>query len=324
MQGYQSMKWGVLVLGVALAVGCGTSGTMSEVAPKLGQFTSDAAGFDTHSYYLATSSEVVVFDAQFTEAHAEALLAQIRSETDAPITKVVVTHPNPDKFNGAAVFQREGAEVIASSATAAAIAGVHAYKKYYFVDLTGMFTEETYPAEATVDTTFDGRLEVVLGSGATLELVELEHSGVSSTQTVAWIPGVGALLVGDLVHHGAHAWLEGGIVDGQPAPDLAQWRDALTELLTFEGATVYGGRGESAPVAEAVSAQQAYLESMEALVSDYLSELEDPAAALASDAAPEHFAAITERASAAHPDRGLSYLVEFGVYGLAGHIAAGL
>ena len=30
-------------------------------------FTSDAAGFDTHSFWLDTGSEVVVFDAQFTE-----------------------------------------------------------------------------------------------------------------------------------------------------------------------------------------------------------------------------------------------------------------
>ena len=68
-------------------------------------FTSDAAGFDTHSFWLDTGREVVVFDAQFTAARAEKLIAEIRSKTSHPIRFVVVTHPNPDKFNGAAAFQ---------------------------------------------------------------------------------------------------------------------------------------------------------------------------------------------------------------------------
>ena len=86
---------------------------------------------------------------------AEAAIASLREQTDNPITYLVITHPNPDKFNGAPAFQAEGAEVIASEATAAAIPGVHAYKKAGFVGM-GMFTEETYPQQAAVDETFTG------------------------------------------------------------------------------------------------------------------------------------------------------------------------
>ena len=39
--------------------------------PSLATFTSDAAGFDTHSYWLDTGSEVVVFDAQDERPVAE-------------------------------------------------------------------------------------------------------------------------------------------------------------------------------------------------------------------------------------------------------------
>lgn len=55
---------------------------------------------------------------------------------------MVITHPNPDKFNGLSAFQDAGAEVIASEATAAAMLGVQGYKKAFFVG-TGMFAEET-------------------------------------------------------------------------------------------------------------------------------------------------------------------------------------
>ena len=118
-------------------------------------FDSGEAGFFTKTYFYDTGSEVVAFDAQFTPELAEAAIASLREQTDNPITYLVITHPNPDKFNGAPAFQEEGAEVIASEATEAAIPGVHEYKKAGFVGM-GMFTEETYPQQATVDETFTG------------------------------------------------------------------------------------------------------------------------------------------------------------------------
>ena len=150
-------------------------------------FDSGEAGFFTKTYFYDTGSEVVAFDAQFTPELAEAAIASLREQTDNPITYLVITHPNPDKFNGAPAFQEEGAEVIASEATEAAIPGVHEYKKAGFVGM-GMFTEETYPQQATVDETFTGTHTIELGDGKTVELSELSQSGVSSTQTVASHP----------------------------------------------------------------------------------------------------------------------------------------
>lgn len=289
-------------------------------APELYTFTSDQNGFDTHSYYLDTGAEVVVFDAQFTPALAEALVEDIRKNTDSPIRYLVVTHPNPDKFNGASVFRALGAEVVASKATADAIPSVHAYKRSYFIDVAGMFTEETYPAQAEIDTTFDDQLVLDLDADVEVRLQVLDNAGVSSTQTVASIPALNALVVGDLVHHRAHAWLEGGIVDGAPRPDLASWRAALDELSDFGDATVYPGRGTPAPVAEAVPAQQDYLAQVENITRDYIDE-HGADALLGSDAATHH-AAISERIAAAFPQHALPYMTQYSIYGLATALAS--
>ncbi|WP_437330747.1 MBL fold metallo-hydrolase [Sorangium sp. So ce381] len=289
-------------------------------AAKLAAFTSDAAGFDTRSYYYDTGREVVVFDAQFTGAYARSAIAQIRSETQSPITYVVVTHPNPDKFNGASEFQKIGAKVVASRATAGAIDEVHAYKKAYMIG-AGMFTEETYPPKAVVDVTFEGAYSLPLQAGA-VELRELEHAGVSTTQTVAIVPSARALVVGDLVHHKAHAWLEGGIRNGKPSPDLASWRAALDELLEFDGLTVYGGRGQSAPVRAAVDEQKAYLTAMESIIERYVASLGEKKSELSGAEAPSHHKKIAALASAEFPDYDLAYMIEYGVYGLANAIAS--
>lgn len=302
---------------------CGATTAESRPAPALEvhTFTSDVSGFDTHSFWVDTGKEVVVFDAQFTPALADQLIGEIHAATQSPIRYLVVTHPNPDKFNGAPRFQAAGAKVVASRATAAALPGVHAYKKYYFVEIAKQFTAATYPAQATIDETFTGALELELEGQATISLRELAHAGVSSTQTVAYLPGAaggGALVVGDLVHHGAHSWLEGGIVDGAPRPDLAAWRAAVGELAQYPAATlVYGGRGEKAPVAEAVPAQQEYLSAVGAAVDAYLAELGPRRTELAEPAtAQAHYVAIEERLARAMPQRALAYLVRYGVYGL--------
>jgi glyoxylase-like metal-dependent hydrolase (beta-lactamase superfamily II) len=282
-------------------------------------YDSGEAGFFTKTYFYDTGSEVVAFDAQFTPELAEQAIASLREQTDNPITYLVITHPNPDKFNGAPAFQAEGAKVIASEATADAIPGVHAYKKAGFVGM-GMFTEETYPQQATVDETFTGTHTLELGGGKTVELSELRDPGVSSTQTVAFVPELTALMVGDLVHHQLHAWLEGGIVNGQATPTIEGWIADLQELETTFAAdpepTVYGGRGEPAPLAVAVADQIAYLEKADQIVTDYVAGLGDKKSELSSDKAGEHYAAIQAELEQAFPDYAFPDMIGFSVYGL--------
>lgn len=291
----------------ALLVAC-TSEPLS-----IQRWTSGAEGFDTHSYWVDTGKEVVVFDAQFTPELANTLLADIQSQTDSPVSTVVVTHPNPDKFNGATVFQDAGATLVASEATAAAMPEVWAYKKAYFVG-AGMFTEETWPALPEVDVTFGQSMELDLEASA-ISLTVLDNPGVTTTQTVAVVGE--DLIVGDLGAGRVHAWLEGGIVDGAATPDIEGWIAALDELPALGSGDVYPGRGETLPVQTAVSEQQAYLADLDALVADYVGGLDDPMSALTGDEAGTHYAAITAEAEAAFPDHGLSYLVTYGVYGLA-------
>lgn len=299
-----------------------TTAHEAEAQPSLATFTSDAAGFDTHSFWLDTGREVVVFDAQFTEDLAKKLIAEIRAKTQHPIRFVVVTHPNPDKFNGAGAFQAAGAKVVASKSTAKAIPGVYAYKKSYFVNVAKMFTDATYPPEAKVDVTFEGDLDLPVEGSVKIKLHELAHRGVSSTQTVASIPALHALVVGDLVHPKAHAWLEGGIVDGKPVPDLPSWKLALDELSAYGDATVYGGRGGTAKVADAVKAEQAYLDTMNAIITKYVADLGAAKSELSGPKAGDHYEKITALAQQAFPDYALPYMIDYGVYGLVNQIAA--
>lgn len=323
----RSLAAAALVLSALVAPACGASSdaassesypvVRSAASSALQTFTSDQSGFDTHSFWLDTGAEVVVFDAQFTEPLARKVIADIQSKTKSPIKWVVVTHPNPDKFQGAGPFRELGAKVIASRHTADAIPGTHVYKKAYFVGAK-MFTAETYPPLPVIDETFEGSRVLPLHGALSVELRELENTGVSSTQTVAYVRELSALVVGDLVHHEAHAWLEGGIVNGAPHPNLDAWKRALDELSAYpSGTTVFGGRGRSAPLASAVADQKAYLDGMKAIVTAEVKATGAPVATLAGSGADAVYAKIQARAASAYPTYELPYMIGYGVYGLA-------
>jgi glyoxylase-like metal-dependent hydrolase (beta-lactamase superfamily II) len=186
-----------------------------------------------------------------------------------------------------------------------------------------MFTEENYPKLNRPDITFDKNYSIKLSHGENVELMELSKSGVSSNQTIAHIPRIKALVVGDLVAHKVHAWLEGGIYQGIAVAKLRNWIADLNEmkaLFADKEVTVYGGRGLSAKLDEAVDGEINYLEKMDSLVTDYVKDLAakgrkkkdltDPVIA------PKHYAEIKNRAEALFPGYKYSYLVQYGVYGL--------
>lgn len=307
-----SFKGALVAMATAL-----TFATSPANAGQLGVFQSDANGFDTRTYWYDDGREITVFDTQFVPALTDAMVAAIRKASDRPITRVVVTHPNPDKFNGLSVLHKLGALSIASKATADAMPGVDAYKRYFWVTIAKAFTEATYPAFEPVKQSFSGQTTIKLASGETITLFELKNPGVSATQTVARIDATGDLIVGDLVHHGAHAWLEGGIVDGKPRPDIEGWIKALDELRGLGGKTIRAGRGEDAPVETAISSQQLYLRTIDKVVSDYIAGLGAAKAELADPAkAARHHAALEALATARFPERKLGYLIGYGIYGL--------
>ncbi|RZA05133.1 MAG: MBL fold metallo-hydrolase [Proteobacteria bacterium] len=289
-------------------------------ASQIYTFESDGAGFNTKTFFYDNGEEVVAFDTQFTPALAQASIDYLRTKTQNPITFAVITHPNPDKFNGIEVFQAQGAKVIAARATAEAMNGVHEYKKYFFVNIAKMFSEETYPKLGRVDQTFEKDHSIRLRNGSRVSLSELSHAGVSGNQTVAYIADLNALVVGDLVHEGAHAWLEGGIVDGKPSPNIAGWIADLKELELKFGARnplVLGGRGQAVKLNKAAPAHIDYLQKADEIVTAYVAALGNQKAELGGEKAGSHHAELQRQMEGAFPQRTLGYLIQYGVYGLA-------
>ncbi len=73
----------------------------------------DNEGFISNAGFVVTEDGVVVFDALGTPTLAYMLLQKIRSVTDKPIIKVIVSHYHADHIYGLQVFKEQGAKIIA-------------------------------------------------------------------------------------------------------------------------------------------------------------------------------------------------------------------
>ncbi len=304
------------ICAVTIAPAVDASVAKTSAKASIYEWESSAGGFNTKTYFYDTGSEVIAFDTQFTPQAAEAAIAFLRTKTQRPITYAVITHPNPDKFNGAATFRAAGAKIVASKATADAIPAVHAYKKYFFVNIAKSFSDSTYPAEATIDQTFSGSFTLPV-KGALIRLVELDSPGVSSTQTVALLKDQKSIVVGDLVHNDAHAWLEGGIVGNLPKPAIGGWIRDLQQItsMTSSNWKVLGGRGTTTTAKIAIPKQIRYLQTADAIVTSAVAELGDKREAVIKD--PSSIASeLTTRFAKSFPSYRLDYMITYGVYGL--------
>ncbi|WCL49039.1 MBL fold metallo-hydrolase [Leptospira sp. GIMC2001] len=302
---------GLIGFTILTTANCSKKGTMFT-------FKTDANGFDTKNYYYDNGSAAVAFDTQFTPSYAKQSIEAFQSQSKTPILYVVITHPNPDKFNGISEYRKLGAKIIASEKTAQSMKEVHEYKKYFWVKIAKAFTEENYPKLEPIDITFNDKYEIDLGSGDKVNLIELGSAGVSSNQTVAYIPTTDSYVVGDLIHPNAHAWLEGGIVGGNAKPDINSWIQSLTKLqeIADSKSKVLAGRGKESTIGSAIPEQIAYLKAADSITKDYIETLGSKKSELKSDKAQSHYDKLQELISEKFPTYELKYMIGYGIYGL--------
>lgn len=217
---------------------------------RIGRYVSSPWGFSTVSYWIEGEEGVVVIDTQFLPSAARELLRVAEDMTQKPVVAAIVLHPNPDKFNGAAVFQERGVPVLTSDQVIAAIPSVHAKRLAAF----GERYRPDYPETAPTLESFGDASTTLELAGLPLQAIVL---GPGCSDAHVAIAFDGHLFVGDLVATDGHAWLELGYIE--------EWRARLAQLQALAPKHVHPGRGPSAGAVALVD-QDRYLALVAAIV----------------------------------------------------------
>ncbi len=198
--------------------------------PRIGEYLSSWNGFRTSSYWIEGPTGLIVVDTQFLTSAAEQMIDWAERSTGKKVVLAIVLHPNPDKFNGTAVFQKRGIRVVTSAQVLERIPTVHKLRMGWFYERF----KPDYPSAEPRPESF-GSQTTELEAGGIRVKAHVLGAGCSDAHVVVEFEG--HVFVGDLVTRGFHAWLELGL--------LEEWLKRLEEIEALEPMHVHTGRGGS-------------------------------------------------------------------------------
>jgi glyoxylase-like metal-dependent hydrolase (beta-lactamase superfamily II) len=167
---------------------------------KLEVLTGSAEGFLVTSALVTGEKSAVLIDAQFTLADAKKVADAVKASNKV-LTTVYVTHWHPDHYFGFPAIKEAfpDAKLVALPATVAEIEKSWADKVKQWKPLyKDAITDKPIVPEALVGTTLDV-------DGEKLEIVG-NVQGDDVNNSYVSIPGLGAVVTGDIVYDGVFPW----------------------------------------------------------------------------------------------------------------------
>ena len=224
--------------------------TLEHGDPRVGSYVSSWNGFHTSSYWIEGPTGLILIDTQFLLSAADEFVDLAERTTGKKAVLAIVLHPNPDKFNGTAVFQRRGIRVVTSAQVLAKIPAVHKLRTEWFYE---QFKPD-YPAVEPRPESFGDATTSLSAGGITLKAHVLGR-GCSDAHVVVEYDG--HVFVGDLITQGFHSWLELGFLD--------EWLRRLDEITAMHPSFVHTGRGGSGED-DLIDRERQYLKSVVAII----------------------------------------------------------
>lgn len=134
--------------------------------------------------FVVGKKEVIAIDSEMTTAMARQMLAEIKKVTPLPVTKLIITHSDPDHAGGLAGFPK-GVEVITSANT----------KKELETDFKDPKKQELLPYRP--NKTYIKKMELKAG-GVKMQLLNFGPAHTSG-DTIVFLPAQKIAFVGDVV-----------------------------------------------------------------------------------------------------------------------------
>ena len=235
------------------------------VQGKAGVASAANEGFNSNAGFVVTPEGVVVIDALGTPALGEALIAAIRTVTDKPVKRLILTHYHADHFYGAVAFRRAGIEIWAhKSARAYLDSGEPERRREQRARDLFPWVDDKMPI-VRADRWLEDVTRFTMGGMA----FEVMHVGPAHApdDVIIHVPSEGVIFAGDLMFSGRIPFV------GEA--DSRQWLARIERLLEMKPRYIVTGHGPmSSDPARDLALTRDYLvylrEAMGKAVSDFV------------------------------------------------------
>ena len=212
----------------------------------------DNEGFISNAGFIVTDDGVVVFDTLGTPSLAHLLLTKIRSVTDKPIRKVVISHYHADHIYGLQVFKNLGAEIIAPRGVLDYLNSPAAEER---------IDERRFSLSPWVNET----TQLVSPDVIIIDVLGAAHSDGDLT---LYVEEEGVLLSGDIIFEGRVPYLGDS--------NTKTWLETLIQMETGKITALIPGHGPAAKDPnKAISATRHYLAKIRTVMADAVRNLDD-------------------------------------------------
>ena len=225
-----------------------------EVAPDLYFYYTSGS---SNSTVLITEEGVLVVDTLGNRQAAEALVAEIRTVTDAPIRWAVNGQDHGDHYFGNAVFKREGAVSVAQTETARIIGTNYDY------ELEWRSLDTARAGHVQPDVTFEDRMTLRVG-GREVILVHI-GAGQNPGDTVVLFPHARAAYAS-----GAFAPMSWSSTAYASSPD--EWIEVLEKIKALDVDTYLPGHGHLVTDRTEIDEEIVFLRELEVAVEDAIAK----------------------------------------------------
>jgi glyoxylase-like metal-dependent hydrolase (beta-lactamase superfamily II) len=222
------------------------------------------AGFISNAAFIITDDSIVMFDALGSPSLAAKLLKKIRTISDKPITKVIVSHYHADHIYGLQVFKELGAEILASDGAFKYIGSPQAEERLE----ERRFSLEPWVSESTKvlspDVVIEKDTPLTVG-GVELHINYLGDAHSDGDLALYVVPDK-VLLSGDIIFEGRVPFVG--------SANTKRWLEVLTNLETQGLHALLPGHGPAAKKPnKAISLTRRYLEALRTTMQQAVEDL---------------------------------------------------
>ena len=206
--------------------------SFTEIGEGLYAFTAEG---DPNTGVIVGDDSVMIVEAQATPRLARKVIECVRSVTDKPIDRVVLTHYHAVRVLGASAL---GAREIVMSDAARAMVAERGQedRDSEFARFPRLFEgHEEIPGLTWPTVTFSDSMTVWLGG----RRVDIMHLGRAHTagDAVVWVPDQETMFTGDILEYRSACYCGDG--------HFSDWPDTLANIAAFEPKAVTPGRGDA-------------------------------------------------------------------------------
>jgi len=211
-------------------------------------------GYRMNLAFVVGENSVAVLESGYYPKMAKEMIGRIREITRLPISYVINSNSQPDRFLGNDVFKRAGAKIVASKKEAQRMEE-NGNNYAMMLETIMKFKQSDIKLPAPPDVQLTAGTKLDLGGGVVID-IHLHKAAHTPAPLIVNIPIDNTVYAGDILYSGR-------LISITPGGNIKEWKETYSYLKRFKNATFIPGHGKPAKLSGFEKSTYQYLDLLD-------------------------------------------------------------